>query len=284
MRLPKYLIVIIQFVRFQQRLPNIRHPKTFSDHVQRRKIYNRDPRFKDFADKVRVKEIVSRMIGEEWIIPTLWSGVELPSVLPWPTPFVLKANHACGWNYFVRSLESENLDRLSIMTKGWMKTSWCPDLVEDHYNEIDRRILAEPMIGENLTDLKFFVFGGRVEFIQVDTGRYSDPKRSFYDRSWRRQAFSIRYPYQEGDPTASPPIHLEQMIEAAETLGGLFDFARVDLYDLETGPKFGEVTFTPGSGFVRFFPQDIDNRFGALWTDAQKRLSKKERVGVQSKR
>lgn len=44
------------------------------------------------------------------------------------------------------------------------------------------------------------------------------------------------------------------MIAAAETLGRAFDFVRVDLYDLGVIPRFGEMTFYPGSGLDPFDP------------------------------
>jgi hypothetical protein len=55
------------------------------------------------------------------------------------------------------------------------------------------------------------------------------------------------------------------MIEIAETLGAPFDFVRIDLYDLPDGPRFGEITFTPGSGFERFYPDNYDRVLGDFW-------------------
>ena len=47
-----------------------------------------------------------------------------------------------------------------------------------------------------------------------------------------------------------PPQHLDRMIEAAESIGREFDFVRVDLYDLPDHPRFGELTFYPGSASI----------------------------------
>ena len=55
------------------------------------------------------------------------------------------------------------------------------------------------------------------------------------------------------------------MIEAAETLAGGFDFIRLDFYDLDGEPRFGEATFAPESGFGRFRPAAMDAVLGALW-------------------
>jgi hypothetical protein len=55
------------------------------------------------------------------------------------------------------------------------------------------------------------------------------------------------------------------MIDAAEKIGGAFEFVRVDLYDLEEGPKFGEATFAPGSGYEKFSPPQYDEILGRAW-------------------
>jgi len=59
------------------------------------------------------------------------------------------------------------------------------------------------------------------------------------------------------------------MLAAAERMARTFDFARVDFYEIDGFPKFGEVTFYPGSGLDRFDPQELDLEIGALWMDAR---------------
>ena len=52
------------------------------------------------------------------------------------------------------------------------------------------------------------------------------------------------------------PWHLEEMLEVARRLSGPFEFVRVDLYDTPKGVRFGELTFTPTNGNIRFFPPE----------------------------
>ena len=178
-----------EFVRAHGRLPDLDHPKTFSELVQWRKLNGlaNDPRFSLYADKVKVKEIVARALGSEWVTPTLWSGKALPDRLDWPMPYVIKANHAAGRNYFVRT--PADIDaKLRALTQGWLANAHYPHLLETHYDRIDPQLLVEPIIGADGVspdDFKLFVFGGRVEVIQVDLGRFSAHRRVFYDRDWR---------------------------------------------------------------------------------------------------
>ena len=126
----------------------------------------------------------------------------------------------------------------------------------------------EPLIGDGpLNDYKFFVFNGQVHYVQVDSRRFSDHRRTFFSPSWEPQPFRLRF---ERETDALPrPLHLEQMIELAERLGAGFDFVRVDFYDLPDGPLFGELTFTPGAGCDPFYPSEYDLRLGELWREAQ---------------
>lgn len=116
-------------------------------------------------------------------------------------------------------------------------------------------------------DYKFFVFGGRVEFIQVDLDREHRHRRVMLDRAWRRLDLAFEFP---ADPRpVMPPASLDRMIAAAEPLGAPHDFARIDLYDVAGRPYFGEFTLYPGSGLDRFRPVSWDLHFGSYWAERQ---------------
>jgi hypothetical protein len=262
--LPPKASISLQFLREQKRLVSFRDPVDFSDKIQVRKLTTDDPRFTRLSDKVLAKDHAAGALGDEWIIPTLWSGTELPNDPPWPLPFVVKANHASGWNIFVRDLS--HWEQVRDTAHSWLSMPWKEHLHERHYNKIDRQILVEPLIGDggDLPDYKFFVFHGRAHLVQVDTGRFTDHRRAFYDRDWQLQPFGLKYPRETR--LLPRPAHFDQMTWAAERLAADFDFVRVDFYDLPEGPKFGEMTFTPGSGFEPFEPREYDRVLGDLWS------------------
>jgi len=83
-----------------------------------------------------------------------------------------------------------------------------------------------------------------------------------YDPSWR--------PLSINAGTATAPISLAAMLAAAERLGREHDFLRVDLYEIDGVPLFGEFCLYPGSGLDRFDPADLDDWLGAQWS-AQRR-------------
>ena len=233
--------------------------------MQHFKLTSRDRTLAKFIDKIAVKDFVRDRLGEDWVIPTLYSGRELPEQRDWPVPYVLKANNSSGRNAFVRSEADEDWADLSAKAKKWIDTPHPWITGEWLYQHIEPRILVEPLLGGGRLppDFKFFVFGGAVEAIQVDTGRDGDHRRTFFDRSWNRMDFELRY--KAASESLPEPAQLDQMIAAAESLGDSFAFVRVDLYDIEGQPKFGELTFTPGAGVEPFRPHRYDKHFGDLW-------------------
>jgi hypothetical protein len=259
----------LNYLRCHGRLPDLRNPRRFSEKIQYRKLYGDQPLFTRLADKLRVKDFVAETVGNDLVIPTLWSGATLPPrhERMWKLPFVIKANHGSGWNRFIRLEEDLDWKGIEADCTKWLMTDYKKYLGERWYDRIERKLLVEPIIGDNPRDYKFFVFGGKVQFIEVDTDRFSRHKRCFYDSRWNRLELSLGYPLET--KSIAKPVHLTTMLDVAEKLAAAFDFVRVDLYDLDEGPKFSELTFTPDSGHKRFRPDRYDYIFGDLWPQAR---------------
>ena len=249
-------------------IPNIVKPRSFNEKVCRRKIMERDPRFPVLADKVLVKDIVRAKLGDDWIIPTIWHGQHLPPVeeRTWPMPFVIKVNSGSGWNIFVRNEAECDWPDIERRCDEWMRTTFGRHLGEWLYAHIKPQILVEPFIGK-LADLpldyKFWTFGGKVKAIQVDTDREHSTRRRFYDPDWRPLPFAKGVPLEERD--IPRPVSLDRMIAAAEILAEDISFVRVDFYEIEDSPVFGEMTFYPASGISHFSPSEWDEVMGSYW-------------------
>lgn len=56
------------------------------------------------------------------------------------------------------------------------------------------------------------------------------------------------------------------MKEIAEKLAADFPFVRVDLYNINGNIVFGEMTFYPWSGYVKFSPDSFDFELGRNFT------------------
>jgi hypothetical protein len=133
------------------------------------------------------------------------------------------------------------------------------------YSQIEPQILVEPFVSDGHAlplDYKIFVFHGTAAYIQVDTDRETSHKRCFFDRNWKKQEFGLNFPIETR--LIEQPRSLKRMLVAAETLCDGIDFARVDFYEVNSRPLFGEITFYPESG-GRFVPSSWDQKFGMLW-------------------
>lgn len=250
--------------------PNIVVPATFSEKIQKSKIFNRDPRIPIRQDKVLVKSHVTEKLGAEYVIPTLWHGTELPpkNQRNWPIPYVVKANHGCGWNIFVRSENECNWDEIEKKCADWMTQVYGRTFGEWLYGQIKPQLLVEPYISAVAVlpvDYKLWVFSGKVALIQVVSDRgTSEIAQAFYDINWVRQPFTGKA-INGVSSYAPPPNSMAKMVEAAETLAEDFSFVRVDFYEVNNQPIFGEMTFYPASGFSPFEPIIYDKHVGAFW-------------------
>lgn len=260
-------IILNYWLRFG-RLPNLKHPTTYTEKIQARKLYDRDPRLPLYSDKVLVKDFVSKTLGDAWVIPTLYSGPHLPprSERTWKLPYVIKANHGSGWNIFVRDEADRDWDKIEKQVEGWLGKRYGVDLGEWLYSQIEPQVLVEPFISpthQSPADYKFFVFDGVPYCIQVDIDRETAHKRIFYDTSWNKM--DVVYVYPHGNKPVARPASLDRMLDAAAKLGKGFPFVRVDLYEVAGKPYFGEMTFYPTSGIEKLEPASFDKLLGEKW-------------------
>lgn len=245
-----------------RRLARIAAPMLFTELVQHRKLFNRDPHLPRWADKVTVKNEVAAILGSEWVIPTWWHGAQLPEEVAWPYPFVVKSRHGCNQIAFVRSPDVD-WQAIRRRARRWVVSRYGHWLDEWLYSAIPQGLLLEPFIGTDGVlpiDYKLFVFGGQVAFVQVHLDREEAHRWVVLDRDWRPASVTACVPER--------PKSLTAMIEAAETLCRGFDFVRVDFYEVGGRPKFGEMTFYPGSGLDPLDPPELDAVMGALWRAA----------------
>jgi hypothetical protein len=267
--LPDSLAIRLFYFRYFKKFPSLRHPKTFNEKIAWRKIYQRNPLFPVFADKIAVKAEIAKLVGSQHIIETLWVG-DKPEDIPFDSlkpPFVIKVSHSSGGNIFVRSKHEIDKDQIAASLHKQLKFSHGHMLREWGYIDIPPRILVERMIealgGDVPEDYKFFVYSGKVHFIQVDYDRFKGHKRNIYDRDYK--LLDVQYMYPRMTEHFTIPPNLSEMLLIAERIGSIFDFSRVDLYSTSSGIKFGEITFYPEAGHGKFMPDSWDLRFGEPW-------------------
>ena len=247
--------------------PNFHNPKTFNEHIMHNKHYADTTKYVELSDKLLVRSYVEKKVGLEVLTTLYYSGEHLSKddFDNLPPQFVLKGTHTGGSEniVFIRDKTQTGVETLNSHATNILKSQFGSYTNEFWYQDIKPRILVEELMlnehGHIPEDFKLFCFNGTCKYIQVDIGRYSDHKRTFYDRVWKRQNFGLLFPQ---GPDVEKPCNLEYMINVAEKLSEGFDFVRVDLYSFNEKVRFGELTFAPGSGWEPFNPKEIDYKLG----------------------
>ena len=251
--------------------PDFKKPRSFSEKIWNRMLYNRDPIWTMVSDKLRVREYVVSKACSEYLIPVLWSG-DNPNEIPFsklPSSFVIKANHGCKYNIIVKDKTQLDVEETKLQLIKWMGTNYCHSSLagaEWAYKDIVPIILVESFLdfnGNPPLDYKFFCYSGRVEFIQVSFDRFGDASERLLDKDF--SAIDLWNGLKLFQGKVDRPENYEEMVQVAETLARDFEFIRVDLYNVNGRIFVGELTCYPAGGIARFIPQKYDFIFGDKW-------------------
>ena len=273
------------------RLTQTRKPETFTEKVRYKMLRDHRNLVVTFADKVAVREYVGTTVGTGYL-PAVYATVDDPEQLlteALPRQFVVKPSHGSGavvvvseaadrgarlpgveacWSYIHVRPEHADRAQLVAIARYWQEQLYGQGPNREWaYGHVPRRVFVEELLtnghGVVPDDYKFFVFHGRCEFIQVDTGRFGRRTQNFYRRPWTPLPLSGGPPRAEHPQPA--PACLDEMIIVSEKLAASTDFVRVDLYVVDGRVVFGEMTNYPAGGESPFQPQSFDREFGRTW-------------------
>ena len=262
-------------------------PHSFNEKNKYKAAIDRREILTVFADKIAVREYVSRTVGDKYL-PQCYLTTRQPSEIDWnaiPNEFVMKANHCSGgvvvvWRgadegsvlpanrkdiYWARYLvKPENLVKSDLvnLAKSWLDKNYSYSFLsrrvpEWAYLNIERQILFEELLIEGgnsiARDYKFHMFNGRCEMINViernKFGFMGNKKNysSVFDSRWNKLSVSLNGNF---SPSIIPeePNNFMEMLNVATELAQGIDYVRVDLYNVDGRIVFGELTSYPQSG------------------------------------
>lgn len=270
--LPDSLYHQLKYVRVFKKWPNISQPTTFSEKITIRN-FRPKPIYTNLADKYLVRDYIANTIGEKYLIELHAVFDELTEDIyaALPQAFVIKANHGSGFNLVVHDKADTTFTQLSALTRFWTKTNYYKTSRERHYKQIQPRILVEHLLqddGHIPNDIKFHCFNQQGEmhiFIQVDYDRYGLHRRDVFDTDWRKTDIRMGLP---NNATPMPaPKNLAEMVGLAKRLAADFNYVRVDFYEADGNVYFGELTFTPGGGLCKMYPEGVQHQWGSFFTE-----------------
>jgi len=252
------------------RYPNILVPRRFTEKLQRKILFDRNPKLAVFADKLRARGYVKAMLGDEKCLSTLYAVVDSPEEigrLSLPTKFVMKPNHASGMIKIVRGPSDVSPGELESLASKWMKVNYYDVTKEWAYKKIKPRIMFEELLevdGEIANDFKFHCFHGEPRFLAVAKDRQTNLKINIYDMNLSLLPVRIKDHDNFPGKLVIPP-NIGEMRQIARRLSAGMDFLRVDLYNLHGRIVFGELTNYSGNARTEYLPPSWDYKFGSYW-------------------
>jgi len=250
---------------------NLNPPRTLSEKLNWLKLYYHNPLLHKLVDKYEIGRFVADKIGEQYVIPCigLYRSVDEIDINKLPDQFVLKCTHDSGSVVICKDRKSFDWDgakkKLSKgLTRDYYKTGreWA-------YKGLEHRIIAEPFIPTlgkaDSVEYKITVYNGKVRFITVCTGIAHSTldvrTNDHFTPEWEKLPFYAYYK-PSGKDIQKPPF-MDEMVRLTEKLAEGLPQVRVDWYVHDGKMLFGEMTFYTWAGYLKFEPEEWDEKLGS---------------------
>ena len=245
-------VKIVYYLTFKRKL-NLNNPELWTEKIQYKKLYDRRDLLTQSADKIEVKKISYKKLKKNITPNILWEG-KSPKDIPFsnlPNSFVIKTNHGSGTNIIVKSKANLNIKDTINQLNLWLNLDYYYLEKEWAYKNIDRKVfveeLAETKDGSLPSDIKFYMFNGELEAINIHQDRFNDNHSNILlDKNFHNLEDKNSKDYSH-----LKPLLFDEMVKDAKILASDFDFIRVDFYDLEDSYLLSELTNYPVGGFKR---------------------------------
>lgn len=260
--------LLLRTIRRTKSFPNVYSPKRVQDKYFWRKIFDHNPDFVIFADKLAAKDYCASKCPEIAIPEVYWSGDDIEKMPEdmWHTNGVLKTNHGSSQNVFL-GRDARSRKDIKKRMKKWLSRPYGKRNGEWSYGQVKPKAFVEELLtpteGSMLEEFNIFVANGRTIHTQHYIDRYG-PKESLtiYDRDG-----NVLPPEPSVHKTASleVPDNYSYMIKLAEKLAQGVDYIRCDLYFFNNKVYFCEMTVYPKAGLSIFHGEKLIRLFEKSW-------------------
>lgn len=264
---PKLATCLMYYGCFHK-FPDLKNPQNINEKIQYLKLntYNHNPVITQCVDKLRVKKYLYDRDLES-IVPQMLGSYCLPEEVrrhwnEYPQKFVIKCNHGSGYNVLVTNKDTADIDEIIARLRRWMKEDFWRNYCELQYKCVEKAILVEEYLGDDILHYKFFCFHGMPRFLYVSDG-VKDEFVEYYDMDWNKLPLTLKG-YEYRDETVEKPQTFDEMVAISKKLSKDFPFVRVDLYDAGGRVYFSELTFVPTGGMMQIHPPEVLNEWGKM--------------------
>lgn len=292
-RLPGTVRERISFYETHGRLPDLNHPTTFNEKVVCRKLFDGNPLFALYSDKLAVRHFVAYRVGGHVLVPLIASTAtprELLDLSDWRNA-VFKPNHGSRMVMIFGDEQPDHATREAAVDtfEQWLKRDYRKVYNERHYSSIPPQMMVERFVGHHghsPAEWKVHCFrqeDGTIRFIlQVISDRFGKKAISYHDIASGHVNLIRSVEGIAPDFGAAKEAMLEDVLANTRELAHGFDYVRVDWFITRDRSYFSEMTFTPGAGLSTTLGRDLDRRMGALWLDGGRGPAGRERDGTRS--
>lgn len=258
----------LQYYAILGKIPNIDKPSLYTEKLQWLKLYDHNPLYTKIVDKYEVKQYISKLIGEQYIIPTIgvWNSPKDIDFNTLPNEFVLKTTFGGGGDGIAICRDKKHSD-ISVIRKKIEKSFNTNPYVrarEWPYKNVPHRVIAEKYMEDDsgeLRDYKFYCFDGVPKVMLVASNRFTNHNFNYFDMDFNVLPITSAMGA-HADASFERPECFDEMKEIAAKLSAGFAQVRVDLYYCEGKTYFGELTLYDSSGFDDLNSEEWNQKFG----------------------
>lgn len=245
---------------------NLERPRYFCEKLHYLKLndYYNNPLVTACIDKYTVKNFMD-CIGKSELCPKLYGVYKKAWDINWnelPEKFIVKCTHGCGYNIICHDKLKFNTSKAEKQLSLWLKEDYWVKYVETQYRFINKKIIIEEYLGDNLITYRFCCFNGEPKLIYVMTEEKDKNYIDYFDVNWNRLEYRWKGRTPDPVPIARPKL-LEEMLETARLLSKGFPFVRIDLYETDNRIYLSEFTFLPAGGIMVFEKRSVSRLLGS---------------------
>lgn len=233
-----------------RRIPDFARPHGHNELVQWRKVFDRNPLFATFCDKLAARDWARERVPELKSADIMWVGTD-PAALPaefLTDGYVVKSTSGSGRNYYPgRTVwtEDERIRRLD----RWLRPAG--RLGEWGYSQVTPRLFVERLIGgpDGIVDLTIRCHDGNISIAFVATQWKSDrAKASYLTADGQRDPRPVEGTLPLTADVLSPAV-FARAADYAHRISAGIDQLRVDFIISGDDIYLGELTVYSASGF-----------------------------------
>ena len=256
------------------RIPDLNEPKTFTEKLLRRVIFDNDPYYYLYGTKLYVPYFLQNRYIKNLNFAKrygVFRRIQPDDILNIDAErLVLKSSWASGLNQVIINKRSLDLGKICERFNNKIDVITNAKNFNNYYN----CIIAEEYLGDkdnsyDFKDFRFHCFRDCNKKLKINITYYENThskneRQCNFDENFNRLNYSLsNYKYEILN--INKPESFEIMKEIASNLSLGFDYIRVDLVLINNKIYFGELTPYQSAGITNKIDLDIDIKLGEYW-------------------